>query len=61
LRAGDVYDVQVHKIHRFEVIESGVVIEVYFPAYAGEAVSLDDIHRLDNGGVFDRAQALRSA
>ena len=47
LKAGDVFDVPAGVIHRFEVIKSGVVVEVYFPS---ATVRQDDIVRLDLGG-----------
>ena len=37
------------QLHRFKVLESGTVIEVYFPDKGGK-VDLDDIERLDVGG-----------
>lgn len=49
--AGSVHDVEAGVLHRFEVIEGGVVVEVYFPAKEGDKVSLDDIQRLDIGGM----------
>ena len=50
LGPGEVWDVQAGVVHRFEVVEPGLVIEVYFPAKPGCKVSLDDIQRLDIGG-----------
>ena len=47
LNPGDVHDVPAKVVHRFEVIEPGIVIEVYWPA-AG--VTITDIKRLDTGG-----------
>lgn len=52
LGAGDVHDVEADVVHRFEVVESGIVVEVYFPARPGDRVSADDIKRLDIGGRF---------
>ncbi len=46
LAAGDCYSVAPMMRHRFEVIESGVVVEVYYPM----PVRLDDIVRHDEGG-----------
>lgn len=47
MKSGDLFDVQPGVVHRFEVRESGQVIEVYWPA----EVRLDDITRLDTGGA----------
>jgi mannose-6-phosphate isomerase-like protein (cupin superfamily) len=45
LQAGDMLDVQPGVEHWFEVVESGIVVEVYF----APALRLDDIVRLDVG------------
>lgn len=37
-------------LHRFRVVKSGEVIEVYWPDNGG-VVRLDDIERLDHGGI----------
>ena len=50
LHNGDVHDVEAGVVHRFEVNEAGLVIEVYFPSRPGDRVSHDDITRLDEGG-----------
>lgn len=50
MTAGDVHDVEAGLWHRFEVRTGGVVVEVYFPAHAGDVVRADDIERLDVGG-----------
>lgn len=50
LGPGEVWDVDAGVIHRFEVIEPGLVIEVYYPAKPGDVVSHHDIERLDIGG-----------
>lgn len=47
LKPGDVHDVPAGVVHRFEVVESGIVVEVYWPAVG---VSIQDIKRLDTGG-----------
>lgn len=52
LEAGDVHDVEAGVVHRFEVIEPGVVVEVYFPSRPTDRVSHDDIVRIDLGGRF---------
>lgn len=52
LNPGDVYDVEAGIVHRFEVLEPGIVVEVYFPAKPGYSVSHDDITRLDLGGCI---------
>ena len=49
LKAGDVFDVYCGVVHRFEVIEDGVVVEVYW----APLVSKDDINRYDAGGTID--------
>jgi len=46
LSAGQMVDVEPRKTHRFEVLEDGVVIEVYFP----KPVRFDDIVRFNSGG-----------
>ncbi len=48
LQAGDVYDVTSNVVHRFEVVESGIVVEVYWP---DARLSAEDIERLDVGGM----------
>lgn len=50
LRSGDVYDVPSGVLHRFEVVDSGTVIEIYWPDVRGGAVRRDDIVREDQGG-----------
>lgn len=50
MEAGDVHDVEAGVVHRFEVIESGQVVEVYYPQRPIDRVSHDDIIRLDLGG-----------
>ena len=44
------HDVEAGVVHRFEVLESGVVVEVYFPQRPTDRVSHDDIVRFDLGG-----------
>ena len=48
---GDTFSVLSKIVHRFNVIESGDLIEVYWPDRGG-VVSIDDIIRLDVGGVI---------
>ncbi len=36
--------------HRFKVLESGQMVEVYWPSAIHKTVSLDDIVRIDEGG-----------
>lgn len=43
------YSIPSGVLHRFRVLESGEVIEVYWPDRGG-TVRLDDIERLDEGG-----------
>lgn len=51
LQSGDMHDVEAGVVHRFEVIDPGQVIEVYFPANQNCKVSHHDIVRLDTGGM----------
>lgn len=51
LEAGDVCDVEAGVVHRFEVIEPGLVVEVYYPSRPTDRVSHDDIYRIDVGGI----------
>lgn len=52
LKEGDSYTVPSQEVHRFQVVESGQVIEVYYPddGHGGGEVRLDDIVRLSIGG-----------
>ena len=50
LKEGDIEDVGAGVVHSFEVVEPGVVVEVYSPAFNGAKVRLDDINRLKLGG-----------
>jgi quercetin dioxygenase-like cupin family protein len=50
LESGDVHDVEAGVVHRFEVIEPGMVVEVYYPQRPTDRVNHDDIVRLDIGG-----------
>ena len=50
LGPGEIADVAAGTFHRFEVNESGLVVEVYWPASKFDEVQLTDIHRLDVGG-----------
>lgn len=58
MRSGDVLDVAAGTVHRFEVLEPGIVVEVYFPVAPGCKVSHGDILRLDTGGKFDKPRAV---
>ena len=49
LQSGQVYVVPSGVWHRFRVIESGTMVEVYWPVRDG-FVSMDDIVRMDEGG-----------
>lgn len=51
LKAGETIDVQAGIIHRFEVNEPGLVVEVYWPSNKYDEVRLTDIERLDAGGI----------
>lgn len=50
LKARDVCSVPPSVPHRFRVVEDGELIEIYWPERPSDAVTLDDIHRLDVGG-----------
>jgi mannose-6-phosphate isomerase-like protein (cupin superfamily) len=50
LVAGDTFVVPSSILHRFQVLESGRVIEVYWP---DATVGKDDIQRYDEGGPMD--------
>ena len=52
LEPGDTCSVPSGVYHRFRVIESGKIIEVYWPDRGG-VVRHDDIERLDTGGPDD--------
>lgn len=52
LRPGDLFTVPSMLWHRFRVLESGKMIEVYWPDHGG-IVKLDDIIREDQGGPDD--------
>lgn len=49
LRAGGVHIVPSGRWHRFRVVQSGQVIELYWPDSGGD-VSIHDIERYDEGG-----------
>lgn len=49
VRSGQVVDIHPDQLHRFEVVESGTVVETYWTT-DGTNVDLDDIERLDEGG-----------
>lgn len=53
LKAGDSFSVPAGMFHRFRVIESGEMVEVYWPQREGLFVSINDIIRLDEGGPCD--------
>lgn len=53
LTSGQAYTVPSRVPHRFRVIESGEVIEIYWSDIIGGSVRLDDIERFDEGGVDD--------
>jgi len=52
LRAGDVFTVPSMQWHRFRVMESGRLVEVYWPDMGG-GVRMEDIVREDEGGSDD--------
>lgn len=54
LGPGDTCTVPSGVPHRFRVLQSGRVVEVYWPDRGGE-VSMADIHRFDVGGEDDLA------
>lgn len=49
LLPGMTYEVSVGVVHQFRVIETGSIIEIYYPVPGG-TVRMDDIDRLDMGG-----------
>jgi mannose-6-phosphate isomerase-like protein (cupin superfamily) len=51
LGAGESFTVPSLVTHRFRVLESGVVIEVYWLDGPAGSVRLDDITRFDKGGL----------
>jgi len=51
LSEGETHTVPSGRVHRFRVLESGQVVEVYYPDNGG-TVRLDDIVRLDEGGPW---------
>jgi len=53
LGPGESLEIDAGIEHRFRVVESGEMVEVYYPAYVGAKVSIDDIERIDVGGVDD--------
>lgn len=57
LMPGDVFNVPNEIVHRFRVLKSGNVVEVYWTDSDHE-VALDDIVRFDEGGLDD-LEALR--
>ena len=57
LLKGDVFDVPAGTFHRFNVIQSGVVVEVYWPETPDKTVRQDDIERLDVGGRIEELVA----
>jgi len=52
IKPGEAFDVPSQVVHRFEVVKSGVMIEIYWPD-SGFIVIRDDIERLEEGGEFD--------
>jgi len=53
LNEGDTYSVPICVKHRFQVLESGIVVEYYGPHHPSYDVSLDDIVRQDEGGKME--------
>lgn len=50
LNAGESMSIPVDVVHRFRVIESGRMVEIYWPV-EGATVRVDDIERFDVGGI----------
>jgi len=50
LGPGQSYVVPSKIVHRFRVLEDGIVIEIYWSDVIGGKVLMDDIVRLDEGG-----------
>jgi mannose-6-phosphate isomerase-like protein (cupin superfamily) len=55
LRPGQSKIVPSSVLHRFRVLESGSMVEVYWPDILNGKVSLTDIDRVDEGGVDDNS------
>ncbi len=53
LEAGQSHSVPSGVVHRFRVLESGEVVEIYWPDKDGGRVRIDDIERFDEGGRDD--------
>jgi len=53
LHSGETYVVPSGRVHRFNVIESGSMIEVYWPDKENNYVSISDIERIDTGGLIE--------
>lgn len=51
--AGNSYSIHSRVRHRFRVIQSGWLVEVYWPDRLHGRVRLDDIERFDTGGPDD--------
>ena len=49
LGTGDVFDVEPGALHSFEVIESGIIVEIYW----SPPVRQDDIIRMELGGKIE--------
>lgn len=51
LGPGETHTISSGHVHRFRVLESGQLVEVYWPDVEDGQVRFDDIHRLDEGGM----------
>jgi len=58
LAPGESIAIPAFIFHRFRVISSGLVTEVYWPEKKHHKVSFDDIDRLDVGGADDRSEIM---
>lgn len=58
LEAGDTAAINAGIYHCFEVIESGLVVEVYCPKVVGTSIDLNDIVRLNQGGFREIERAV---
>lgn len=59
LFTGQTYRVPAGRMHRFVVTQTGTVVETYWAARPGAVVSIDDIVRLDVGGIADESDIRR--
>ena len=61
LDPGESYTIWSKIEHRFRVIESGQIIEIYWPDVECKAVELNDIVRLDVGGPIEEEDSWKDS